>query len=195
MTKKCGMVLGLALVLTAGVGVLTVRAQQATSAPEIKKLADQVGKQKWDDLSKDGEVIGSTYPLVDVMSVFKLRRPGGFVIGIGVGDKPGVIVPDGIEAKLINLSRRVRPADLDRVADLKRMAQIAAAVASVATHLPSNRAKATPADTMKWQEYAKEMHEGSLDLIKVLDGKDTAKVKQAAMKLYGSCVKCHTDYR
>src|SRR5262245_12822049 len=189
------MVLGIALLLLAGVGVLTVHAGEAAAAPDIKKLADQVGKQKWDDLSRDGQVVGSVYPLLDVMNVLKLRRPRVGVSGIGVGDKPGAIVPDGIEAKLIALGKRVTPADLNRAADLKRMAQIAAAVASVATHLPSDKARATPDDTMKWQKYARETYEGALDLIKVLDGKDPAKVKAAVSKVYGSCVRCHALYR
>jgi hypothetical protein len=192
MTKQNAMVLGIALVLLASVGLLTVRAGEAV---DIKNLADQVGKQKWDDLSRDGQVIGSTYSLLDVMTVFKKRKPGPGVGGIGVGDKPGAIVPDGIEPKLISLSKRVGPADLDKAADLKRMAQIAAAVASVATHLPNENARATPADTMKWQEFARETYESSLDLIKVLDGKDAARVKSAALKLWGSCARCHADYR
>jgi hypothetical protein len=194
-TKKCAMVLGIALVLVASIGLLTVRAGEIESARDIKKLADQVGKQKWDDLSRDGQVIGSTYSLLDVMTVFKKRKPGPGVGGIGVGDKPGANLPDGIEAKIISLSKRVSPADLNRAADLKRIAQIAAAVASVATHLPNENARATLADTMKWQKYAREMHENSLDLIKVLDGKDPAKVKSAALKLWGSCARCHADYR
>jgi cytochrome c556 len=202
MKKKYAMVLGIALALVAGGGVLVVRAaEESPATPDIKKQADQVSRKGWDDLTKEGEAIAKKHSgptgLADVMAVFKLRRTDkeAKVIGIGVGPKPGAILPDGIEAKLINLSRNVTPADMNKVADLKRMAEISAAVASVATHLPNDKAKKTKDDIKKWQDSFKEMHEGSLELIKALETKNRAQAKAAAMKLHGTCTRCHGDYR
>ncbi|HKB37961.1 MAG TPA: cytochrome c [Gemmataceae bacterium] len=202
MKKKYAMVLGIALAVVAGGGVLVVRAaEESPAAPDIKKQADLVAKKSWDDLTRDGEAIAKKHSgpngLTDVMSVFKLRRMDkeAKVIGIGVGDKPGAIVPDGIEAKIINLSRNATPADMTKVADLKRMTEIAAAVASVATHMPNEKARKTKEDIKKWQENFKGMHEGALELIKALESKNRVQVKAAAMKLHGTCTKCHSDYR
>jgi len=198
MTKKYAMVLGIGVALAAGVGVLSVRAvDEAPAAPDVKKLADGAGKKDWADLSKEGQKIATKYnDLLDVMSVFKLRKKEGKgVSGLGVGNQPGAIVPDGIEAKILNLSKRVQPADLGKAADLKRMAEISAAVAGIAVHMPNDDAKKTKEATKKWQDYSKDMHDASKDLIKSLDGKNPAQVKEAALKLQNACTACHNDFR
>jgi len=48
MTKKYGLVLGIGLTLVAGVGMLSLRAEETPAAPDIKKLADSVSKKNWD---------------------------------------------------------------------------------------------------------------------------------------------------
>jgi hypothetical protein len=200
MTKKYALALGIGLAVVAGVGVLSVRAaEEAPAAPDVKKLADEVGKKDWADLSKDGEAISKKYTdLIDVMGVFKLRKTEGKgTSGIGIGKTPGAILPDGIEAKILNLSKAVRKGDLEKADDLKRMAEIAAAVAGITIHMPNEDAKKTQQDTKKWQEYSKDMHDASKELIKSLDGKSSnpAQVKAAALKLQNACTACHNDYR
>jgi len=189
MTKKSALVLGIGLALVAGTAVLSLRAaEEAPAAPDVKKLADQVSKQDWNNLSREGQKIAKKYEeLNDVMGVFKPRRiqPGAAgTSGIGVGNKPGVILPDGIEAKILDLTKRIRKGDLDNnAADLKRMGEITAAVAGIALHKPSEKAmKAGAAGIKKWEEYSKEMHDASRELIKSLGQKTpgAAQVKAAA---------------
>src|SRR5262245_44975368 len=130
MTRQRMVGLAIGLVLIFGVGLLVVRAEESPATPDVKKLADQVGKTDWEVLSKEGQVIANklidnTVERMDVMQVFKYRkkgRPG--VSGIGIGETPGAIVPDGIEAKILKLTKVVQPADLNKAADLKRMAEI-----------------------------------------------------------------------
>jgi len=200
MTKKYAMVLGIGVALVAGVGVLSLRAaEEASAASDVKKLADQVGKKDWAELSREGQTVAKRLDeqkkeLLDVMTVFKPRKPDGKG-GLGVGNQPGAIKPDGIEAKILNLSKRVQPADLDKAADLKRMAEISAAVAGIATHMPNEDAKKSKEATKKWQDYSKDMHDASKDLIKSLDGKNSAQIQLAAKKLQDACTACHNDYR
>ena len=204
MTKQSALVLGIGLVLVAGAGVLSLRAlEEAPAAPDVKKLADQVSKQDWDTLSREGQKIAKKYDqLNDVMGVFKLRRPKTDetgTIGLGVGNKPGVILPDGIEAKILDLTKRIRKGDLDKnAADLKRLGEITAAVAGIALHKPSEKATmGGDAAIKKWEAYSKEMHDTSREFIKSLEQKtpSAAQVKAAAEKLHDVCLACHKDFR
>jgi len=198
MRKKYAMVLGINLVLAAGAGVLSLRADDAPATPDIKKLADQVGKKSWDELAKEGEAVAKKYDdLLDIMHVFKPRSKDAKVSGVGVGDKPGAILPDGIEQKLIRMAGRagVTDGDMAKAPALKRMAEIAAAVAAAAVHKPNKDAQQTKDDIKKWQELSREMHEGSLELIKALESRNRVQAKAAAMKLQGTCTRCHSDYR
>jgi hypothetical protein len=195
MMKKYTMGLGAALVLAAGVGLLSVRAADDKGIPtDTNKLADQVAKKDWAELTKEGATIAKKYDLDKIMYQFKLRNAPKNP-GVGIGSKPGLIKPDGIEAKINNMAKRVTAGDLKYAKDLTRMTEIAAAIAGIAANVPSNKAMKTPADIQKWKEYAKEMHDASLDLIKALKGNNPAQVKAAAMTLQGSCTKCHADYR
>jgi len=203
MRTKYALVLGLGLTL-AGAGVVYCGDEDAPSPaePDVKKLADQVGKKDWAALSKEGAAIAKKLEaekneLTQVMQVFRKRMKDNGVQGIGVGDKPGSIKPDGIEAKIINMSLRVTQGDLKHARDLARMADVSAAVAAIATHMPNDKAKKSKDDIKNWQEYSKEMHDASVDLAKVLRDKNAkpAGVKAAVKKLQDSCTKCHSDYR
>ncbi|MBI1913930.1 MAG: hypothetical protein HYS12_04225 [Planctomycetes bacterium] len=196
MSKQCVMVVGIGLVLMTGVGMLVVRADESPAAPDVKKLADQVGKKDWAALSREGQTIAKKLDeqkleLLDVMYLFRFRKKGPGVSGIGVGETPGAIVPDGIEAKTLKLSKVVQPADLDKAADLKRMAEISAAVAAITIHMPNDNVKQVPGGIKKWQRISREMHDASKDLIKALDAKNLVQIKTAATKLQNSCTRCH----
>ena len=198
MTKKYGLVLGIGLTLVAGVGVLSLRAEETPAAPDVKKLADSVGKKNWDELSKEGEAVAKKYDdLLDIMHVFKPRSKDAKVSGVGIGDTPGTIIPDGIEQKIIRMAGRVGVSETDiaKAPALKRMAEISAAVAAAAVHKPNKDAPKSKEDTQKWKDYSKEMHDASLDLIKALEKKDRAQAKTAVTKLHGTCTKCHNDFR
>ncbi|MBI1913962.1 MAG: cytochrome c [Planctomycetes bacterium] len=198
MTKKYAMVLGIGVALVAGVGVLAVRAADTPAAPDIKKLADQVGKKSWDELAKEGQAVAKKHDdLLDIMNVFKPRSKVAKVSGIGVGDEPGAIIPDGIEQKIIRMAGKVgvTERDIAKAPALKRMSEIAAGVAAVAVHKPNDKAQKNAASMQKWKDWSKEMHDSAQDLIKALETKDRTQVKAAVMKLNGSCTKCHSEFR
>src|SRR5438270_111018 len=95
-----------ALVLVLGMWLVTVvdtRSAAAADDPKaaILKLAEGQG---------DPEAIAKSGDLGDFMNLFKPRTKKG----IGVGDKPGAVIPDGIEAKLMGLNKRVDPADVTK---------------------------------------------------------------------------------
>ena len=193
MMKKYALLLGFGVAL-AGAGVVSRAADdEAEAAAAVKKVADMVGKKDWAALVKEGAPIGKKHDLLDVMSVFKKRE--GDKGGLGVGPKAGVIMPDGIQAKIDSMVEGVTTKDLAHAKDLARMADIAAAVASIAAKAPNDEAKKTPKDTEQWEKFAKEMHDASREFARAVQGKDTNKVKAAATKLQGSCTKCHEKYR
>lgn len=197
--KKHAMVLGVALVLVAGATVTLSAADEAGTAAQadVKKLADQVGKKGWDDLAKEGQPLAKKHELLDVMYSFKLRKPGAKVSGIGIGDKPGAMTPDGIEAKIINMARRVTPADLKADKELIRIAEISAAIAGIAVHQSPVQAPMGQKTPAKWKELSADMYKASKGLTDALKApkKTTADVKKAAMKLNASCAECHTVFR
>src|SRR6476620_11417397 len=101
--------LGVVLAL-GGASVLSLAADERQEAAEaINKQANDVGKKDWSALSKQGADVAKNHELEDIMNLMKLRRKNprgpGFVGGGGIGDMPGGILPDGIEAKIINLSK------------------------------------------------------------------------------------------
>jgi len=194
MMKKYALLMGFGVAL-AGAGVVSRAADdEAEAAAAVKKVADMVGKKDWAALVKEGAPIAKKYDLLDVMSVFKKRE--GDKGGLGVGPKAGAITPDGIQAKIDSMVEDgVTTKDLAHAKDLARMADISAAVASIAAKAPNDEAKKTPKDTEQWEKFAKEMHDASRDFAKAVQGKDTNKVKAAATKLQGACTKCHEKYR
>jgi len=191
--RKYATVLGAGLALLAGVGVVALRAADNKELhADTRKQADDVGKKDWDELSKAGAAIAKKYMLDDVMYQFKPRNAKKNP-GIGIGSKPGAIKPDGIEQKLQNMAKRVSPADVKAAKDLQRMAEISAAIASIAVNLPPPAMGAKkPA---AWKKHSKEMFEASKALIKALDTKKPDVIKKAVINLNATCTDCHSIFR
>src|SRR5262249_21194483 len=112
---------------------------------DIGKIADALAKGDMKAAQDQAKAVKAD--LEDVMHTFSLRTSKG----AGVGPTPGAIKPDGIEAKLQNLTKRVMPADLKNDgAALERMAYITAAVAEIAkNHVPTE--KKGEKDPAKWK--------------------------------------------
>ncbi len=194
MIKTRLMILGAALVLAGG---LALAADDEKPADVINKQADKVGKSDWETASKAGADIAKKHELLDVMNLLKLRNPAAKVQGMGVGKVPGAIKPDGIEAKIISLTKvpMIKATLEKQQADLIRMAEITAAIASVATHQPTVTEKQGKKDPKVWKELSKDMYESSKELIKALKDKDPVAVKNTANKLNGTCTECHSIFR
>lgn len=196
--KKLAVVLGVAL--AAGTGLVAVRAQSEeakAAAAAIQKQADDTSKKSWDELSATGKELARKHELLDVMNLLKLRKTDAKVSGLGVGVKPGAISPDGIEAKIISLTKR--PLDAAKLskesADIARMADITAAVASVTIHQCPIEKKMGPKDPADWKKWMEEMYKGAQDLSKAARAKDAAAIKTAANRLDTSCKDCHAVFR
>src|SRR5580704_4270452 len=62
-------------------------------ADAVRKIAKAVAANKPDEAKKEAEaLVAKTKDLGDVMNMFKARKNGG----LGIGPKPGAIMPDGI---------------------------------------------------------------------------------------------------
>lgn len=205
MMTKCVRFLGVVAALC-GAGLLSMAADDEKKdnkevVEAITKQAEEMTKKDWSAATKEGEGIAKKHMLEDIMNLMKLRRKdpkgGGFVGGVGLGTKPGAVSPDGIEAKIINLTKNPMPlATLNKQsAELIRMAEITAAIASATVHLSPVEKKMGQKDPAKWKELMKDMHGASLDLIDAVKKKDAAGVKKMANKLNGTCTECHGIFR
>jgi len=153
----------------------------------VLKHAAQVGKKSWAELVKEAAPVARKHELFDLMGVLRKRDPEDPRSGLGVGARPGAIKPDGIDAKLIRLAGRVRPADLENAKDLIRMAEVTAALASITFH----RNEPVFMKRQKWEQLCTEMHDASLDFIDAVKGKDITKVENTARILSDTCAACH----
>jgi len=196
--KKLAVVLGVAL--AAGTGLVAVEAQTEearAAAAAIQKQADETTKKSWDELSGAGKDLAKKHEILDVMNLLKLRKVDAKVSGLGVGVKPGAITPDGIEAKIISLTKR--PLDAAKLgresADIARMAEITAAVASVSVHQCPIEKKMGAKDPADWKKWMEDMHREAVALARAARAKDAAAIKTAANKLDMSCKDCHAVFR
>jgi hypothetical protein len=155
----------------------------------VLKIADTI--KKGDTAGADaqaGALAKKVEDLADVMEFFKKRDKGG----IGVGSKAGVVVPDGIEMKLVGMGR-----DAPSVATLKKeasaleeMGYVVAAMAKVARAKPVTGAKAKD-----WNEWCDTMAADGLKLSAAAKSQGAADLKTIAGKINASCNACHSTYR
>jgi len=136
----------------------------------------------------DPKDIAKKHQLEDVMTGFKLRSKGG--IGFGPAAAPG---PDGIEAKIIALSKRELPAEQlkKEAADIAKMIDNTKAIGEISAHY-TDPAKKAPA---KWKKFNDDMIQATKDVQDAVKGNNPAKVKIAIGKLSSSCNDCHTEFR
>lgn len=123
----------------------------------------------------------------DVMNLFRLRTKKG----LGVGDTPGAIKPDGIEEKLEKMSEDAlsqNAADLEAAA-LEKMAYVLAAVAEVALAKPPEK------KAKLWMGFARDLRAAAPKLAQAAKAKSPPELLKAAAKITLSCNECHTDFK
>jgi cytochrome c556 len=201
--------IGGALALVLGMGLVArSKADGDDEVPKdvreaIMKIADLIDKGKAEDAKKeaaaiakkagfDGNKPGSCESL---MHAFAVRATKGF----GVGDKPGMIKPDGIEAKIQVLGdekKKLSDKTLKtEAADIKKLALISAAIGDICIEATPKKddGKKKAAD---WKKWSQEMRDYGVKLADAAGkGSDAKSVSIAARNLDGSCTSCHEVYR
>jgi hypothetical protein len=186
--------LALGLVLTGG----SSRADfDAGVKAALEKIATALENNKTADASAAAKALAKKVEeLNDVMHAFKPRTGKGKIKGWGVGNKAGVVVPDGIELKYNSVGRDgITPQQLAKEGDaIAESAWVTAAICSVAIHKPSEKVKGA-AKLKKWTEYAEGAIEGAKELAKAAKDKNASAVKEAIVKMNNKCNSCHMDFR
>ncbi len=165
--------------------------QSASDKDDLKPLREAIIKMaeaQGGDVKEQAAALAKKAELVDVMSAaFKPRSKGG----IGVGPKK---TGDGIELKIISMSKKTLPAPelRNQSKELIRMAEISRVMAEVTRNYPAPKGKGPPND---WKKYADQMDKLSGDLTRAIKTGNPATVKKATSNLNDNCTSCHTDFR
>jgi hypothetical protein len=151
-------------------------------AATLKKGDSAAADKQATDLAKKVE------DLADLMELFKTRAKGG----IGVGSKAGVVVPDGIETKLVAMGRDAPASSTlkKESAALEEMGYVVAAMANITKKKPVAKAK-----TKEWNTWCEDMATAGLKLSAAAKSQGAADLKAAATKINASCNSCHSTYR
>ncbi len=130
--------------------------------------------------------------LNDWMYLLKLRRAGGF----GFTGKSGQPNTDGMEARMLGLSRKaLSPMELETQADdIVRLANINAVLGQVAAAFTPTKADPKK-DPKVWKQTQEDMVKFSLALAAAARKKDAKETLGAAKGLNTSCTDCHEVFR
>lgn len=186
-------------VVLAGVGILALggglllaglgwAGDDDTAKKGILKIAVALAKGDSAAAAADAKALAKKIEEID--EVMNLLRPRNKK-GLGVGDKAGAIVPDGIELKLVQMGRDApsQQAANKEAAALEKMAHIVGAIAEVAI------VKTPKAKAKEWIRYAKEMREAAPKLAEAAKSKSPAELKKAAAQINAACNSCHTAFK
>jgi cytochrome c556 len=196
-------VLGLSICLLSSVMMVRAADDDDDDKEDIakaKKLADPLKKlieavEKGDGVDKAAKDLdkAATAELKPIMwAAYKTREKGG----LGVGPKAGAITPDGVEAKMISMSKKPMTAtQLDKEsADLIRLATVSKGIADIAAlHTPTKDDGKKKVDD--WKKYNKLQKDAAAELEKAIKAKDPDKVLDSVKNLYSSCTNCHAIFR
>jgi hypothetical protein len=160
----------------------------------LKKLIDAVETNKdAKEVSKLANDLNKKTDLKHIMwAAYKPREKGG----LGVGAKAGVIRPDGVEAKLISMSKKPMPAkQLEKESeDLIKMAEVSKAIAEIADlNTPKKDEPKKP--ITDWKTFNKRQKDSTKDFSDAVKAKDPDKLLDATKNLYSSCTNCHSVFR
>jgi hypothetical protein len=191
--RMCLMSAGCFLLALGGWVLVSAQGNAAQPGKELKegvlKIADTI--KKGDMAGADAQAVAlakKVEDLGDLMDFFKKRDKGG----IGVGSKAGVVVPDGIEMKLVGLGRESPSvaALKKEAASLEEMGYVVAAMAKVARAKPATGAKAK-----EWNGWCDAVAADAVKLSAAAKSQGAADLKTIARKINESCNACHSAYR
>ena len=198
---RARVLVGGAVVLVLGMGFLAADNGGAADAQKdvleaVQRLADAIEKDDMTQAKNLAEEIAKSYELEEVMNTMSKRLPAGKKKAFGVGDKPATITPDGIEAKIQNMSKTPKPqAQIAKEADaLAQMAYRVAAIDEVSKVKTPEKDEGQK-KRKDWQAWSDDMKQAALQLAKAAHAKQPPAVKAAAAKLNSSCNNCHGTFR
>ena len=167
-------------------------AEDAETNAAINSVADLLQKGDIDGAKKAAAEVAKKSDLESVMHGFKLRSKKG----IGVGDKPGVAAPDGIELKINAIARDgITAASLKKESEaLTKAGYVTAAIAHIA------HAKAPEKDDGKkkkadWNEWSEGMQKSAVEFALAAKAGDAPSLRKAANKVKQSCDTCHMVFK
>jgi len=161
----------------------------------ILKVTDAVKKGDKDGAAKLAQSTAKEMEyLEDIMHFLKQRAKGG----LGVGDKTGDVFPDGIEAKLLAMSRDA-PSAVKLAKEAKALEEMGYRLAAIGeiTLAAAPKSDAGAKKKADWIRWSNDMRTESLALAKALQASPPAPadVKAAAEKINASCNNCHAIFR
>lgn len=175
---------------------LSYAGDEKSAKDALLKIADLFAKKDVVAAKRLAAETAKTDDLDVVMALFKLRSKKG----LGIGDKPGAVKPDGIEAMILDLdNKKLKPGVVKALktnaADIERMAYITAAIAEVAIHKCPVEKKQKDKDPKDWKRWSEEMRDASLELAEAIKANKPKEIATAGQKLQGTCVSCHGPFR
>jgi hypothetical protein len=168
-------------------------AEDAESNDAVNAIADLLEKNEADAAKKAAAELAKKAPDVEtVMHGFKTRK----LKGIGVGNEPGVVTPDGIELKINALARDgITAAAIKKEGKaLTRAGYVIQAIGLYATaNAPEkNDGKKKRSDWLDWTE---KMVKGSQEFVAAAKGGNAADLKKAASNIKNTCDACHAVFK
>jgi hypothetical protein len=146
-------------------------------AAALEKNDKEAAKKLVDELKKN-----------DLENVMELMKPPA-------KNKEAIdVVKEGIEAKLITLSKKAGDVSAN-AASYEKMATIVAAIAEVAAVKCPVDSRKGDKDPKDWATWVNDMKEGAKALGEAAKAKDAKKVTAAAKKITGACNNCHGVFR
>jgi hypothetical protein len=160
----------------------------------VQKVADALQAGAKEQARKMADDTAKGFDLEDVMKLMDKRGPKTKHPVFGFGDQPRG-GPDGIEAKLLALAKRVDGHTAQKEAqDIVKMAfrvQAIGEIARVRTPEKDDGQK----KRKNWIEWSDDMVKESGDLASAAKTQDPATIKAIAGKLNATCNNCHGVFR
>jgi hypothetical protein len=169
------------------------KADKSIVRSKVLELADVVAKNGADAAAQQADQLAKSLALEDVMDLMKLRKQKGLGIGPAATGK----ADDGIEAKIINLSKHA-PKPKETAAEAsnwEQAAYVAAAIAILAQRQCPVTRKQGKKDPKNWNSWCADMEKESLDLATAVKAQKPKDIQHAAAKLNSTCNACHADFR
>ncbi len=158
----------------------------------VQKVGEAIEKKDKDGAKKSATDLAKKTEMEDLMHVLALRSKRG----MGVGPKPGAVMPDGIEKKVEALVDK--PLTAKQLADeapaLERMGWNVAAIGEICLAKPPEKdtGKKKVKDWVKWSE---DLREAGAALATAAKDKNAQALQKAADKVNTNCNKCHDVFR